>query len=133
MKKLEVVLTERDVTLLRLELPTDLSAAQLLEAMNLLVGREQLSSGPSSPMASTSKKYRALTERLNSTAQPQLVLSFQDIERLLGSSLPASAREHRAWWANSDSHSQARAWMAVGWQMDSVDMAGETVIFRKEA
>ena len=46
-------------------------------------------------------------------------LSFSDIERIIGDSLPESAWEHNAWWANEQcgSHVQARAWVEVGWDV----------------
>lgn len=50
---------------------------------------------------------------------------------MLGCDLPLSARDHRPWWANDRSHSQARAWMEAGWKTTNVDMAAETLVFRR--
>ena len=59
-------------------------------------------------------------------------VSFDDLERVLGDELPASAREHRSWWANDpDSHTQALAWMRAGWRVEDVDLATGTVSFKR--
>jgi hypothetical protein len=56
-------------------------------------------------------------------------LSFGQIEELIGRRLPPSARLHQAWWANSESHSQARAWLGAGWTVSSFDLGRELVVF----
>jgi hypothetical protein len=56
-------------------------------------------------------------------------LSFSEIEELIGRRLPPSARLYQAWWANSDSHSQARAWLEAGWTVSSFDLGRERVVF----
>jgi len=58
-----------------------------------------------------------------------ITLSFQHIEEILGFSLPASAYQHRPWWANSG-HSQAYAWGRVGWKVQSV-ILGKNITFEK--
>lgn len=62
----------------------------------------------------------------------ELTLSFQQIEAILDSSLPTSAREHRSWWANSSGHSQAKAWLEAGWKVETVDFDAEWVFFRRQ-
>jgi hypothetical protein len=59
-------------------------------------------------------------------------LSFGQIEELIGRRLPPSARLHQAWWASSESHSQARAWIGAGWTVSSFDLAREQVVFVRE-
>ena len=63
-------------------------------------------------------------------------MSFADIERLIGSPLPDSSRKHSAWWGNDRSprstHSQAKhGWLAVSWEVESVDPIRQSVTFRK--
>jgi hypothetical protein len=76
-------------------------------------------------------KYDALREFL--AGQPDHVgevsITFSDVERIVGA-LPASAREHRAWWAN-DSKTQAMAWQGAGWRVGTADLAGERVVFQR--
>jgi hypothetical protein len=56
-------------------------------------------------------KYRELTLYLQSRTEPVVILSFSEIERIVGP-LPRSARQHRAWWSNSTaSRHQARYWI----------------------
>ena len=60
--------------------------------------------------------------------------TFEEIEEVLGFSLPPSARCHRPWWANQKnvgSRSQALAWTAAGWKTSEVDMAAETLVFKR--
>ncbi|MEX2551955.1 MAG: DUF6884 domain-containing protein [Actinomycetota bacterium] len=63
------------------------------------------------------------------TADSEAELSFRQIEELIGRALPASARLHQAWWANSESHSQAKTWLEAGWTVSSFDMEWERVVF----
>ena len=77
-------------------------------------------------------KYRPLFEHLESGRDgDEWRAEFSEIERVLGFGLPPSARRHRAWWENSESHSQARAWLAAGWRVDTVDMDAEIVTLRR--
>jgi hypothetical protein len=81
-------------------------------------------------------KYDPLRAFLESTASDisETALSFRKIEVILGSSLPPSARKHRAWWANPSSpydHPYAQAWLAAGWEVDTVDQRAEWVRFRR--
>jgi hypothetical protein len=74
-------------------------------------------------------KYSLLQVFLESSKKPTETLSFQQVEDILGFSLPDSASKHRPWWANGG-HSQADAWLDAGWQVESVSL-GISVTFRK--
>jgi hypothetical protein len=76
-------------------------------------------------------KYEPLAHLLSSTDAEELSLDFAEIERALHAGLPPSASAYREWWANDKTHSQAKAWMAAGWQVWSVDLAGQRVVFRR--
>src|SRR5690606_39149260 len=61
--------------------------------------------------------YSPLHERLANADPGPVTLTFGEIERLLGRKLPPSARDDRIkrqWWANTDTHAQARAWLRAG-------------------
>lgn len=77
--------------------------------------------------------YTSLAEHLEGCEASYLRLSFSEIEGILGRSLPASARRHRAWWSNESraTHSHAAAWIRVGWLVDSVDFNTGMVGFRR--
>jgi hypothetical protein len=72
-------------------------------------------------------KYDPLREYLASLDQTSVTMSFARVEELVGP-LPASARRHRAWWAN-DSKVEAQAWRAAGWHVVSIDQRNERVAF----
>lgn len=79
-------------------------------------------------------KYTPLTEYLRGSDGAEVSLSFREIERIIGAALPDSARKHQAWWANSrtaDSHTWAHEWLAAGWLRGELDLAAETVVFRR--
>jgi len=56
-------------------------------------------------------------------------LTFQQVEKIIGASLPNSAFIHRAWWANTKTHPQASAWLNVRWLVKEVNIKKEEVIF----
>ena len=80
-----------------------------------------------------SKKYRPLSEAILSESKNKVTFSFSRIEETLGFSLPASARNHRAFWANTKTHSIALSWMSVGFETMDVDMENERVTFIAKA
>jgi CBS domain-containing protein len=61
-----------------------------------------------------------------------VLLTFQQIESIIGDALPTSARAVRSWWANdSVGHVQSQQWLEVGWRVSNINMAEETVIFTR--
>lgn len=78
-------------------------------------------------------KYSPLGDFLSQCEDDLIELSFKEIEDILGSSLPDSAREHREWWGNDRSHTQARnGWLAAGWEVSHVDLQRKIVVFRRK-
>jgi hypothetical protein len=76
------------------------------------------------------RKYRPLERYLERQTTPVVKLTFDQIEKIIGNSLPPSAFRHRAWWANSyEGHINAAAWMDVGFMVDSLDIGGHAVTF----
>jgi hypothetical protein len=59
-----------------------------------------------------SAPYRALHSYLNGRYADTLVLTFSEIEDLLGFTLPDAARLHEDWWASAagEGGPQSRAW-----------------------
>jgi len=64
--------------------------------------------------------------------QPELALSFRQIEEVLGDGLPKPARKYPEWWHNDRATTQARAWLDAGWHVRDVDLVAETVVFQVE-
>jgi hypothetical protein len=73
-------------------------------------------------------KYDPLEQRLRDTAPDvkSVTLQFRELEILLGSALPASARTYRPWWANqadTKNRPQAHAWMSAGFFVETVKIS----------
>lgn len=75
-------------------------------------------------------KYYPLFSHLQVAAGEPVTLAFAQIEQLLGTSLPGSARVQAGWWSNrSRGAVQAASWMDAGYHVVEVDLAAETVCF----
>jgi hypothetical protein len=76
-------------------------------------------------------KYRGLTEYLLNAKCDRVALTYPELEEILGFSLPESAQNHmRAYWANTETHSYASSWLAIGYRT-RVDVEGKRVLFEK--
>ena len=79
-------------------------------------------------------KYGPLRSYLEAQTVGERAMAFREIERVLGFTLPPSARKHQAWWANNvGTHVNARAWREAGWKTSRVDLASERVVFIRDA
>ncbi|GAB3828355.1 hypothetical protein ACFPIJ_08825 [Dactylosporangium cerinum] len=78
-------------------------------------------------------KYEPLTAFLLRQGGGTIRMSFQRLEAIIGASLPPSARSDRTWWGNTFNRTrvQAHAWLNAGWKVDRVDLAQESVTFRR--
>ena len=64
-----------------------------------------------------SAKYRGLTEYLLQSNQTIVTLSYSQLEDILGFPLPETARKFKqSYWANTETHSYASSWLAVGYK-----------------
>jgi hypothetical protein len=83
-----------------------------------------------------SGKYDSLRDRLMAFRSPSVMMSFTEIEAILGAALPPSARSHREWWANETNpatrHVHCRSWQLAGYSAFP-DMGAELVTFRRSA
>jgi hypothetical protein len=76
-------------------------------------------------------KYTPLGEFLRAQRGHEVPMTFDDIERLTGTKLPASAR-YRAWWSNNSSNSVlTKVWLDAGFESAQVDMAARKLVFRR--
>lgn len=71
---------------------------------------------------------RLLAERADSGEQV-CVLSFDQIETVVGP-LPPGAAHKKAWWFGKATP-QARSWASAGWRVDTVGFAARRVAFRR--
>jgi hypothetical protein len=78
-------------------------------------------------------RYSALADYLGRRDEGSLRLGFGDVERVVGR-LPDAARNYRAWWSNSPSHTHAKhGWLAAGWRVSAVDMKAESLSFVRQS
>jgi hypothetical protein len=86
---------------------------------------------PIAPPPKEQSTYAPLCTHLKTTEGQEKTLSFQEIEAIIGAELPASAHQHRAWWANdAKGHVQAKAWLNAGWKA-SVNLSEKQVYFTR--
>lgn len=78
-------------------------------------------------------KYEPLQSHLRRRRGRPEMLSFEEIEEIIGKQLPRSAEVHRSFWANDnkDYHSHARAWMGAGYRVAYVDRDEKVVRFER--
>jgi hypothetical protein len=77
-------------------------------------------------------RYERLRRYLEGVSDASHAMEFKAVEQLVEGGLPPSARDHRAWWSNSRSHSHAKnGWLAAGWQTAGVDMKAKKLIFER--
>src|SRR5688572_17698535 len=77
-------------------------------------------------------KYAALGDYLRRQPTAEVRLSFGDIERITGTTLPPSAFRHRPWWSNNTKNSVlTQVWIDAGFESEQVDMQGRTLVFRR--
>jgi hypothetical protein len=80
-------------------------------------------------------RYEPLQAHLSSISGPIVVMTYEEIEKLLGRKLPNTAygNSWRQWWANTETHSQALAWLRAGWRVTRPDRENKRVEFRRQA
>lgn len=81
-------------------------------------------------------KYVALTEYLRAQSGDEVTLLFSEADKVLGFTLPASAKQYQAYWANqSDTTNRpwAKAWQDAGFYVESFRLSGDDgwVIFKR--
>jgi len=60
-------------------------------------------------------------------------LTFAKVEGIINSDLPFGALRSEEWWNNNESTAQGYSWTSAGWVVQSVDLKGRTVTFKKLA
>jgi len=138
-KQLRIHLTENEQTLADLTFTTTLDLQQLLARIQQLLQvtptheAGALNEHDLAAIGTVGKKYVPLAEHLARVQGDTVTLTFQEIEAILRSNLPATARSThaKAWWANTDTHSQGKAWLALGWRTSVIDAEGERIEFRR--
>ncbi len=80
-------------------------------------------------------KYDRLADHLAAIGESVITLTFAEVEAIVGSPLPATARHDKYWWVTTALTRYAtphiRAWWQAGYAADRPDFAAETVTFRR--
>lgn len=80
-----------------------------------------------------SKKYELLGKHLKAFNQDRIVMTFDEVEDVIGSALPNS-KIYPAWWSNNPSNNpMTTVWLAAGYRTEQVDIEGCKLVFRKDA
>jgi hypothetical protein len=81
-------------------------------------------------------EYRPLHKYLDERFANTVVLTFSEIEDLLGSALPAPARLQQEWWANPDADhtpsAQSHTWTQAS-RTAKANLVAKTVVFERAA
>ncbi len=78
-------------------------------------------------------RYGRLRDYLEGRHADRVVLTFREIEDLLGFTLPEDARAQAAWWGNADSDSaQSDAWTFAG-RAVTVNLIARSAVFERDA
>lgn len=81
----------------------------------------------------TLSKYDPLQRYLKQGQTEETPMTFAEVERVLGFSLPDSAKA-RSWWSNNPgSHVGVPAWRDAGFRVSRVDVGNGKVVFVREA
>lgn len=76
-------------------------------------------------------KYEALGQFLARQNKQVVPMTFEEIERVIGDSLPPS-RRYPAWWSNNPSNNpMTKVWLEAGFTTERVDVEGHKVVFRR--
>ncbi|MBP7831331.1 MAG: hypothetical protein KA248_15590 [Kiritimatiellae bacterium] len=62
-------------------------------------------------------KYRHLADYLKVDGRPEIILTFDQIEAILGFNLPETARTNHTWWANSLTRTNCFGWLGAGYKV----------------
>jgi len=83
----------------------------------------------------TMSKYTPLGKYLEKTGQIRITLTFAEIEQIIGGKLPAYLRKWEAGWygtaGGSPTHYQKKAWCSAGYQVETLELGSEKVVFYK--
>jgi hypothetical protein len=76
-------------------------------------------------------KYSNLGKFLRDQKRSPIPMTFAEVEKIIGQTLPRSAR-YPAWWINNPSNNvMTKVWLEAGFKTEQVDTQAKKVVFRK--
>ncbi|MBU3174893.1 hypothetical protein KPL47_00765 [Clostridium estertheticum] len=76
-------------------------------------------------------KCIGLTNYLKGNMVISITMSFGEIEKQVGDTLPDSAYKYREFWSNTRTHSVAFGWLEAGYKTIAVDFKNQQVTFER--
>lgn len=99
----------------------------MIQPLALLVSHEQRNTH-----MTPSSKYQQLFEHLRRQGVDEVTMGIGEIEQVIGTRLPPTARTQRAWWSNRRKGAvQASAWVLAGYHTMEINLDEERITFRK--
>jgi hypothetical protein len=79
------------------------------------------------------RKYKPLQAHLERRRGRPEMLTFEDIEEIIGKTLPMSAIKHRSFWSNDnrEENSASHAWTRAGYRVAYLDREQKVVRFER--
>ena len=128
-----VNLYNRIETLEKKQIEMEALIKQLQESLTQAGGnRVPQSDRPDFPADKIGQKYKKLAEYLYEKWDRTIQLNYEQIEAILGFTLPATAYNFpQSYWANTETHSYAKgSWMALGYSAKVIGV--EKVQFERD-
>ena len=101
------------------------------QASNQSTAKPSYAERPVFPAECANSKYKALSEFLYESWEKRIVLSYAELENILGFSLPTSAHNlPQSYWANTEYHTYAKSWLKLGYKA-KVDIENKQVCFER--
>jgi len=75
-------------------------------------------------------KYELLMKYFENLKEEKVILTYDNIENIIGFKLPKSAYQYSAYWVVSDTHTITRSWLENGWKKTGLKL-GKYVEFTK--
>jgi hypothetical protein len=75
-------------------------------------------------------KYNLLMKYFEKLKDNKVMLTFDDIEKIIGFKLPKSAYQYIAYWGVGKTHTITRSWVENGWKKTDLKL-GQYVEFTK--
>jgi hypothetical protein len=77
-------------------------------------------------------KYEPLGVFLRSQGADEIPLTFEEIERIVGTKLPANSSNYPAWWSNNPTNNvMTKVWLDAGFRTEQVDVKARRLVFRR--
>lgn len=77
-------------------------------------------------------KYEALMNYFQNLKINKVILTYDEIEKIIVFKLPKSAYQYSAYWCKSKTHTITRSWIENGWNIYELKL-GKYVEFTKNA